>query len=490
MHALSRSLATLLLALVTLSPGLAEAGGKGTKRSVERFYEEAAGTIATVEFVQQFVAGGVKQQTRGYTDGFVISSDGLVLISGRVRFPQRGGSGRISGGSRPELSSFRLRFSDGREFDAVVVAFEADLNLGLLRITDVPEGGMPHVRFRRGFRARIGMGLRSMTLYGQNYGHQPVLSPVSVNALLDTPQEVWSLSGASSSLLGAPLWDARGRVVGVIAQVPMSPWAGRQVVPDLSGPVGLSYGRFADWIEEAVAHEAEGAEQAGQSGPTKRDDSAWLGVMFQALDKDLAEHLEISPGGGVVITRVVPSSPAAAAGLQPLDILVELESERIAVLQDSDSTLFSRRIRSYPSGSKLRMTREQPGGARDEVVIETVPTPTSNLHAERRQDESFDLTVRELTLDTTLGHRLEPGTPGVVVDGVTRAGWAGLAGIKVGQIIQRVGDTDVDDLDGFSAVMATIAEERPEKVMFFIRTGRSTRFLVAEPDWSELGAEP
>ena len=104
-----RRLILLLLAASLCIPVLAQAGpGKGKKRSVEEFYREASGTIATVEFIQEFLANGQKQQTRGYTDGVVITKEGLVLISGRVRFPQRGGSGRISRGSRPELSGSEL----------------------------------------------------------------------------------------------------------------------------------------------------------------------------------------------------------------------------------------------------------------------------------------------------------------------------------------------------------------------------------------------
>ncbi|MEE2828057.1 MAG: PDZ domain-containing protein [Myxococcota bacterium] len=484
-----RVVPALLLAILVL-PAPAEAGPPGKKRSVAAFYAQESQTIATVEFVQEFVAGGQKQQTRGYTDGVVISADGLVLISGRVRFPQRGSSGRISGGSRPELSFFRLHFSDGREHRAEVVAFEDDLNLGLLRIVDPPEGGMPHARFRRNYKVKLGQSFRSMTLYTEDYGRTPVLSSVFLNAILDKPQDLWSLGGVRSNLLGAPLWDGRGNIVGVIAQVPMSPWAGRQVVPRLSGPVGLSYERFADWVTQAASSGPTGPEDEKTPPPQADKDAAWLGVMYEPLDKDLAAHLKISAGGGLILSRVVPSSPADKAGLKPLDVLVELDGERIEVLRDSDTALFSQKIRSLTPGTTIRLTLEHPGGERKPVEVVTGPTPTSNLHAERQTNDDFGLTVRQLTLDTLLRHRLDPGSPGVVVDGVTRAGWAGLSGLRVGLIIQRINEHEVSDLESFTKVMALLTEERPEKVLFFGRSGKTTRFFVAEPDWSEVEAAP
>lgn len=484
MRAALVSAAASLLSVLA-SPSVGAAGSQ----QIPAFYEKAAPAIATVEFTQDFVAGGQPQQTRGLTDGVVISGDGLVLISGRVRFPQRGSSGEFSGGSLPDLGSFKLWFADGREQQAEVVAFDDDLNLGLLRITDLKAGQeAPHIEFRRGFRARVGTPLRSLTLYTEEFGREPVFQPVLVNALLDTPQEAWSLAGASINILGAPLWDERGRVVGVVAQLPMTAWGGRSVLPDLTGPVGLPFDRFSAWLE-AASDEAR-RERAPVEAPTREEDEAWMGVMFQPLERALGEHLGISPGGGIVITRVVPGSPAEEAGIQPLDVLVELEGRRIDVLQESDSSRFSRGVRDLLPGTKVTFTRERAGGERDAVPMTLAPTPVSELHAERRGDEAFDLTVRELTMDTLLSQRLDRGTKGVVVDGITRAGWAGLSGLSVGAIIQRINEHEVLDLDSFEAAMRAVREARPDKVLFFVRHGRNTRFFVAEPTWDEQDEAP
>jgi len=437
-----------------------------------------------VEFVQEFVSGGQRQQTRSWVDGFVISKDGLVLISGRVRFPQRS-KGRLAGGSLPELVSFSLHFADGREHKAEVVAFDDDLNLGVLRITDGDEGQtFPHVRFQSGFRAEIGAGLRTMTLYTENYGRTPVLGAATITAKLQTLDNVWSLSGVSSNLLGAPLWNERGRVVGVVAQVPMSPWAGRQLIPDLSGTIGLPHGHFSAFLEACRQKKRQQSDQGVQLAVEKTD-AGWLGVMFEPLGRKLAEHLGISEGGGIVLSRVVPGSPADAAGLQALDILVEMDGTRIQVNQESDSAPFAQRIRTYKPGEVVRFVRESRGGEQGELAVTLTQAPTSELHAERRENAAFELTVRELTLDTRLAHRLQPDAKGVVVDGVTRAGWSGLAGLKRGMIIQRINKLEVTDLDSFSHAMAKVQETSPEKVLFFVRFGRTTRFHVAEPDWTE-----
>ncbi|MCO4769023.1 MAG: PDZ domain-containing protein [Deltaproteobacteria bacterium] len=476
----------LLAALALLIPAAADAKPKkkrGKGQTATEFYDAARLTLATVNFSQEFVAGGSPQQTTSATDGVVISPDGLVLISGTVRFPQSG-PGRLRGGSLPELSSFRLHFSDGRQHEAEVVTFDTDLNLGLLRITDGdPEKPFEHVSFGDDFEPAIGSGLRSMTLYTQEYGREPVYSPVSINSLLSTPQDVWSLSGAGLNMLGAPLWSGAGKVVGVVAQVPMSPGGGRQVMPQLSGPVGLSYGRFAEWLSGAV----EQAQAVAEVVEEEPEEAGWLGIEFQALERPLAKHLGISEGGGIFVTRVIPGSPAAKGGLEPLDILVTFDGERIAVNQNSDLNKFIEKVRAGKPGAVVRFGKESRGdGAVEEVAITLMNSPKTELQADRREDDRFDITVREITMDALLGQRLDPETAGVIVDGVTRAGWAGLAGLSRGMIIQRINEHDVTDLDSFSEGVDKVLEERPDKVLFFVRFRRDTRFFVAEPDWTEL----
>jgi len=58
-----------------------------------------------------------------------------------------------------------------------------------------------------------------------------------------------------------------------------------------------------------------------------RKDQAWLGVAIEEGSEALASQLGLAPGAGLVVTYVTPDSPAAKAGLQKNDVLVELESQ-------------------------------------------------------------------------------------------------------------------------------------------------------------------
>lgn len=451
---------------------------------------KVAPALTLVEYVHRTTAGGQSAQSRGFTDGVVISADGLVLVSGKIRFP-------TAGAALPEIEEIRLHFADGRLLHAQPVEFDNDLNLGVLRILDAPSGPLPHLTPvpDRGFR--IGEGLQSVTLLGADYGREPAWVSLGVTAHLRTPQTLLVVGGASSSILGAPLLDRAGRMVGVLAQVPMSPWAGRQVAPELSMVVGVASSRFLDFIERArtkaatmprgtTADEAELRRQAAKEAAEADAKAAWMGIEFQPLTRELREHLRLSEGGGVVLTRVIPGGPAARAGLQPLDVLTQLDGQRIAVTQESDTPVFARQIRALPPGQVVTVVRERAGGAAEPVALTLDRSPKPSLLAERARDERFDYGVREITADTLLSQRLPLDTRGVVVDTVTRAGWAGLAELPTGVILQRIDDVEVTDLASWRAAMDKVIAARPEKVLFFVRYRRQTRFYVAEPDWSEV----
>jgi S1-C subfamily serine protease len=73
------------------------------------------------------------------------------------------------------------------------------------------------------------------------------------------------------------------------------------------------------------------AQSSGVSSPPR----AWLGV-------DIAGSLPagfLSFNGGVLIAAVAPGSPAAAAGLEPGDVITQIGSRPVAAPSDIDSAI-------------------------------------------------------------------------------------------------------------------------------------------------------
>ena len=100
---------------------------------------------------------------------------------------------------------------------------------------------------------------------------------------------------------GGPLFDTRGRVIGVNAAI-YSP-AGGNVGIGFAVPASIAAPVVAELIEE---------------GKVSR---GWLGVTLQALTPEIAESLGMEKASGVLVNDVAPDSPAARAGIRRADVV-------------------------------------------------------------------------------------------------------------------------------------------------------------------------
>jgi S1-C subfamily serine protease len=110
-------------------------------------------------------------------------------------------------------------------------------------------------------------------------------------------------------LAGAPLFDAQGRLVGVVS-------------------LGLSaVGRYSLAIPIDLFLERRGEMEAGARSPD-RPSRAWVGFYPQAFD------------GGVAVTGVVSGGPAEKAGLTRGDLLLSVDGQPVGSLRDLYTALW------------------------------------------------------------------------------------------------------------------------------------------------------
>lgn len=72
---------------------------------------------------------------------------------------------------------------------------------------------------------------------------------------------------------------------------------------------------------------------------------------------------------------------------------------------------------------------------------------------------------------------------------VESAGWAGLGGLRPGDLIQRIGDTAITDLKSYRAAIAQLKKAKPNRVVFVVLRGVYTHFQYVEPEW-KVEVEP
>jgi hypothetical protein len=98
----------------------------------------------------------------------------------------------------------------------------------------------------------------------------------------------------------------------------------------------------------------ESVEQSPGSEAAK--DVTWLGVYSEEVSEALGSQLSLESGEGLVVTYVATDSPAAKAGLQKNDVLVQL-GDQLLVNQDQLAKL----IRAQKEGDSVMLTLYRQG---------------------------------------------------------------------------------------------------------------------------------
>jgi serine protease Do len=136
---------------------------------------------------------------------------------------------------------------------------------------------------------------------------------------------------------GGPLFDLDGNVIGIHSRI------GKNLTVNVHVPVEpflQSWDRLVRGEVWGLLADQEAASPAADSsGKGPASDFAWLGVIE---DRQSSDRVRISD--------VIPDSPAARAGLEPGDVIEQIDQKTI----DSFGTL-QREIREHAPGDRVRL---------------------------------------------------------------------------------------------------------------------------------------
>lgn len=209
---------------------------------------------------------------------------------------------------------------------------------------------------------------------------------------------------------------------------------------------------------------------------------AWIPVAMQAITKEIAKELGIAEITGMRITRVYPDRSAERAGLKVGDIIVELNGEPIYVLSPEDSETLPAMIRQYKIGSTVELTivRDK---ERIKIQVTLEQSPPMPGEMKKYSDSNFEFTVRDITFIDRAQEGWRNDQKGVLVEAVNEGGWASIARLAVGDLIQAVDDKPISDVSSFEQRMKDIANRKPKGVLFQVRRGIHIFYVELEPAW-------
>jgi S1-C subfamily serine protease len=260
--------------------------------SLAEVYEQSEGGVVQVKttaVVENPDAFGLPQpeQQSGLGSGFVIDKSGHIVTNFHV----------VEGADEVEVS-----FSNGEEMDAAVIGNDPSTDIAVLKV-DTDSRALKPLRLGDSDTLRVG---DEVVAIGNPLGLERTMTAGIVSALgrvIDAPN-LFAIEGViqtdapiNSGNSGGPLLNAAGRVVGVNTQI---------VTAGSSGNIGIGLAVPIDTVKDV----------AGQLIDHGSVEHAYLGVETQEIDEDIADELGLPVKRGLLITRVLPGTPAERAGLR------------------------------------------------------------------------------------------------------------------------------------------------------------------------------
>lgn len=209
---------------------------------------------------------------------------------------------------------------------------------------------------------------------------------------------------------------------------------------------------------------------------------ARLGVSIADVNADKARELKLPGEYGALVKEVEPDTPAAKAGLEANDVILEFDGERVRSAAE-----LRRLIGDTPPGRSVAVKVSRGGQTRDlsvkleaasseemfpEVEIPRVEIP--EIHMPDFNLEFFGagprlgISAQELTPQLAQYFGVAQGK-GVLVEEVESGSAAEKAGLKAGDCIVRVGETKVESVEDLHHAMGERSSEKREVSLTIVR---------------------
>lgn len=252
---------------------------------------------------------GYERKNYGLGSGFIIDKRGYILTNQHVIM---------------DADSIKVNLPNGDEYETKLIGSDYELDLAILKIdtkSDLPVAEL-------GDSSNLLVGEWAIAI-GNPFGFlikdsQPTVTIGVVSALGRRIQEAGrdfvNLIQTDASInpgnSGGPLVNCLGQVIGINTAI-FSRSGGSQGV-GFAIPINTA----KQIIDELIQHGSI--------------TELWLGIEYQELNKDIAEHVGSPTNSGLMISDVVDNSPAQKAGLKQGDIVYKIDDQPVSKLEEAD----------------------------------------------------------------------------------------------------------------------------------------------------------
>ena len=349
----------------------------------------------------------------GLGSGFIIDKAGYIVTNNHV----------VDG-----ADSIKVILKDETEYNAEVIGRDPVTDIALIKIE--AKHDLPSVPLGSSDNLKVG---EWVTAIGSPFGLQYTVTAGIVSAkgrvIGSGPYDDFIQTDASINPgnSGGPLINMQGQVVGINTMI-------------IAGGQGIGFAIPIDLAKSIVT-------QLKTNGQVTR---GWLGITIQDLKGQLAEYYGVSGKTGVLVASVVPGDPADQAGIQPKDIITEINGEEVTSSRD-----LTKLAANLGVGDTARVMILRNGKSKTlEIQIGKRPMTMASASESRQKEKQgeYGFKVADLTPEMARRFKIEE-TSGVIVVGIIPNSQADTAGVQQGDLIIEINHKDIGSVKDFKALI-------------------------------------
>jgi len=341
-------------------------------------------------------------RTRSLGSGFIVDKEGYILTNNHV----------IEG-----AEDIKIKLYNGRTFDAKVVGRDPKSDIALLKIN--PKGEtLPVAKLGDSDKLKVGDWVIAI---GNPFGleHTVTAGIVSAKGRVigmgpydDFIQTDASINPGNS---GGPLFNLQGEVVGINTAI-------------VAGGQGIGFAIPINMAKNLLPQLKKGKVTHG-----------FLGVYIQDLTPELAKRFGLKEPKGVIISDIMPNSPAAKAGLKKGDVIIRFNDKEV-----SDSWTLRRLVASTPPRERVKIEIMRQG------KNYTIWVTLGEYEKQAMSMEQWGFKVQKIPPEVS---KAAGTNEGVMITEVITNSPADRAGLNAGDIIVEIEHEEVNDLNDFERLM-------------------------------------
>jgi len=402
---------------------------------------------------REFFRRQPQRQMHGMGSGVVIDPKGIILTNRHVV---------------ADAQEVTVKFADGREARVSAGDIKTDprTDIAIVRVKDV--GHLDAIPMGNSDQVEVGDWVLAI---GSPFGFDLTVTAGIISAKgrgihkTDREDYIQTDAAINPGNSGGPLLNLDGEVIAINTAI--STRSGGYDGVGFAVPINM-----ARWV----------ADQLITKGEVSR---AYLGVKIGPVEGTLAKVLNVPSGQGAIVNQVFPGSPAAKAGVQSQDLILDFNGQKVGGTKELQGI-----VERLDVGKTYPMTLIRDGKRMSlPVTVEAMPKQDSAFARGGEEDNSAaNEKPREAVAVDDLGIEISALTPeaakelkmadakGVVVSSVKQGSLADEAGLREGMLIERINKQAVTTPEQFKEAMKKVSLLKG--IILDVRTPLGTQLMA------------